>query len=291
MSTTWSSLNIAFIGAGSMAEAVIRGLIDQGGMRPEQIFVTNRSNAIRLQELEQAYGIRQSLQREDKERAIREADVVVIAFKPKDAVEGVRSLQGMLEERQLLVSVIAGLSIETMSGLLGNRAIPVARTMPNTSSTIGLGATGLSFSSAVTEEQRGIAEQMFRSTGIVSVVQEPLLDVITGLSGSGPAYIYYMMEAMIEGGVQGGLDRDEARRLTVQTVLGAARMVETTGEDPSDLRRKVTSPNGTTQAALELLAGRGFPEAVTQAVLRSASRAAEIGSALGESAAAPDKKD
>ncbi|MEK8129764.1 pyrroline-5-carboxylate reductase [Paenibacillus filicis] len=289
MSTTWSSLNIAFVGAGSMAEAIIRGLVQAGGVHPEQIFVTNRSNAERLQELEQAYGVRHSLQDAEKEQAVRDADVVVIAFKPKDAIEGIRALQGQLTERQLLVSVIAGLSIDTITGLLGNPAIPVARTMPNTSSTIGLGATGLSFSATASQEQRSIAEQMFRSTGIVSIVEEPLLDSITGLSGSGPAYIYYMMEAMIEGGVQGGLDRDEARRLTVQTVLGAARMVETTGEEPADLRRKVTSPNGTTQAALDLLASRGFPEAVAQAVLRSSSRAGEIGAALSQSAASPNK--
>ncbi|SDC75809.1 pyrroline-5-carboxylate reductase [Paenibacillus sp. UNCCL117] len=289
MSTTWSSLNIAFIGAGSMAEAIIRGLVGQGGIHPEQIFVTNRSNEDRLQELQQTYGVRQSLHQAEKELAIREADVVVIAFKPKDALEGVRGLQSLLSERQLLVSVIAGLSIETICGLLGNNAMPVARTMPNTSSTIGLGATGLSFSAAATETQRAAAEHIFRSTGIVSVVEERLLDAITGLSGSGPAYIYYMMEAMIEGGVQGGLDRDEARRLTVQTVLGAGRMVETTGQEPAELRRKVTSPNGTTQAALELLESRGFPEAVAQAVLRSASRAAEIGSSLSDSAALPNK--
>ncbi|MED4604493.1 pyrroline-5-carboxylate reductase, partial [Paenibacillus validus] len=227
MSNTLASINIAFIGAGSMAEAVIRGLIDKGGVQGERIFVANRSNAARLQELQQTYGIRYTQDEAAKEQAIRQADVVVIAFKPKDAAEGVRLLRGLLNERQLLVSVIAGLSIETISGLLENPRMPVVRTMPNTSSTIGLGATGISFSAAVNAEQRQIATDMFRSTGIVSIVDEPLLDTVTGLSGSGPAYIYFMMEAMIEGGVQGGLNREEARRLTVQTVLGAARMVET----------------------------------------------------------------
>lgn len=289
MSNTLSSKHIAFIGAGSMAEAVIRGLIDKGGVPGERIFVANRSNAARLQELQQTYGVRYSLDEAAKEQAFRQADIVVIAFKPKDAVEGVRNLRGLLNERQLLVSVIAGLSIETMSVLLGNSRIPIVRTMPNTSSTIGLGATGISFSASVNDEQRQMATDMFQSTGIVSIVDEPLLDAITGLSGSGPAYIYFMMEAMIEGGVQGGLDREEARRLTVQTVLGAARMVETTGEEPAELRRKVTSPNGTTQAALELMAGRGFSEAVTQAVLRSAERASEIGATISDSVTSQNK--
>ncbi|MGG2199414.1 MULTISPECIES: pyrroline-5-carboxylate reductase [Paenibacillus] len=289
MSNTLASINIAFIGAGSMAEAVIRGLIDKGGVQGERIFVANRSNAARLQELQQTYGIRYTQDEAAKEQAIRQADVVVIAFKPKDAAEGVRLLRGLLNERQLLVSVIAGLSIETISGLLENPRMPVVRTMPNTSSTIGLGATGISFSAAVNAEQRQIATDMFRSTGIVSIVDEPLLDTVTGLSGSGPAYIYFMMEAMIEGGVQGGLNREEARRLTVQTVLGAARMVETTGEEPAELRRKVTSPNGTTQAALELMAGRGFSETVTQAVLRSAERASEIGAAISDSVTSQNK--
>ncbi len=242
-----------------------------------------------MQELQQTYGIRYTQDEAAKEQAIRQADVVVIAFKPKDAAEGVRLLRGLLNERQLLVSVIAGLSIETISGLLENPRMPVVRTMPNTSSTIGLGATGISFSAAVNAEQRQIATDMFRSTGIVSIVDEPLLDTVTGLSGSGPAYIYFMMEAMIEGGVQGGLNREEARRLTVQTVLGAARMVETTGEEPAELRRKVTSPNGTTQAALELMAGRGFSETVTQAVLRSAERASEIGAAISDSVTSQNK--
>ncbi|MED4609938.1 pyrroline-5-carboxylate reductase family protein, partial [Paenibacillus validus] len=206
MSNTLASINIAFIGAGSMAEAVIRGLIDKGGVQGERIFVANRSNAARLQELQQTYGIRYTQDEAAKEQAIRQADVVVIAFKPKDAAEGVRLLRGLLNERQLLVSVIAGLSIETISGLLENPRMPVVRTMPNTSSTIGLGATGISFSAAVNAEQRQIATDMFRSTGIVSIVDEPLLDTVTGLSGSGPAYIYFMMEAMIEGGVQGGLN-------------------------------------------------------------------------------------
>ncbi|UUZ96032.1 hypothetical protein LJK87_17665 [Paenibacillus sp. P25] len=130
---------------------------------------------------------------------------------------------------------------------------------------------------------------MFESTGIVSVVKESLLDIVTGVSGGGPAYIYYMMEAMIEGAIRGGLEPEEARKLTVQTVLGAAKMVETTGEAPAELRRKVTSPNGTTEAAIHTLDSLGFPEAVTRAVLRAAERAGEMGAAISASAASHTK--
>ncbi|WP_281888054.1 pyrroline-5-carboxylate reductase [Paenibacillus sp. YYML68] len=289
MSNLLSTLRIAFVGAGSMAEAIIRGLLNKGGMRGDQIFVTNYTNRIRLDELENNYGVRTSQLPEEKEAAIRSADVVVIAFKPKDAADGITALRGLLHERQLLVSVIAGLSIATIHDLLQSSSIPVVRTMPNTSSTIGLGATGISFCPSVSDAQQAAAIDMFQSIGITSIVAEPLLDTITGLSGSGPAYIYYMMEAMIEGAVRGGLDREAARLFTVQTVLGAARMVEETGEEPAELRHKVTSPNGTTQAALELLAERGFQEAASQAVLRAAERAGEIGAAISDAAASYTK--
>ncbi|MBP1156239.1 MULTISPECIES: pyrroline-5-carboxylate reductase [unclassified Paenibacillus] len=289
MTQSLSHMKITFVGAGSMAEAIIRGLITKGGVHGENIFVMNRTNHARLEELRERYGVRYSVIESEKEDAIRSGHIVVLAFKPKDAAEGLIGIKHLLSAEQLLISVIAGLTTDTMKELLGGADYSIVRTMPNTSSTIGLGATGISFSSHVSPEGRQIAIQMFESTGVVSVVEEPLLDTITGVSGSGPAYIYYMMEAMIQGGIQGGLAPEEARRLTVQTVLGAASMVEATGENPSDLRLKVTSPNGTTQAALETLDSHGFPEAVTKAVLRAAERAGEMGAAISASVTSQTK--
>lgn len=289
MTQNLSQAKITFIGAGSMAEAIVRGLVSGSFGDPARIVVLNRSDRAKLESLHRQYGVSFETEADRRDEAIRSADVVVLAFKPKDAVEGLLSLKPLLRKEQLLVSVIAGMSIDTMEGILGTSGQPIVRTMPNTSSTIGLGATGISFSSGVSAEQKLLATQMFESTGIVSVVKESLLDIVTGVSGSGPAYIYYMMEAMIEGAIRGGLEPEEARKLTVQTVLGAAKMVETTGEAPAELRRKVTSPNGTTEAAIHTLDSLGFPEAVTRAVLRAAERAGEMGAAISASAASHTK--
>jgi len=152
--------------------------------------------------------------------------------------------------------------------------------MPNTSSTIGLGATGISFSKEVDEQGRRLALNMFEAVGITSVIEEERLETLTGISGSGPAYIYYMMEAMIAGGIRGGLSAEQSTELTVQTVLGAARMVQQTGENPAVLRKKVTSPNGSTQAALEVLDKGDFFETVIAAVNRCAERSREMGADL-----------
>ncbi|MCS7459302.1 pyrroline-5-carboxylate reductase [Paenibacillus doosanensis] len=285
-----SSASITFVGAGSMAEAIVRGLTSQQDGNPSRITMINRSNQERLMELHERYGVSCAADDAAKAAAIAQADVIVAAFKPKDAIEGLKALAPQLTSGQLLVSVIAGLSISTIEAVIGVSGQPIVRTMPNTSSSIGLGATGLSFSAAVSAEQRQLAIDIFASTGIVSVVEESKLDIVTGVSGSGPAYIYYMMEAMIEGGIRGGLSPEAARELTVQTVLGAAKMVELTGEEPAELRRKVTSPNGTTQAAIETLDRHDFAVGVTQAVLRCAERAAELGDAITSQAATVQSK-
>jgi len=288
MSLTTAS--ITFVGAGSMAEAIVRGLAQQPDGDAARITVLNRQDTARLLSLQESYGVSYAADTAGKNSAIADADIVVVAFKPKDAIEGLRSIASLLKPSQLLVSVIAGLSIATIETILGTSGQPIARTMPNTSSSIGLGATGISFSSSVTPEQQQLAIDMFKSTGIVSVVDESKLDIVTGVSGSGPAYIYYMMEAMIEGGIRGGLSPEAAKELTVQTVLGAAQMVQLTGENPADLRRKVTSPNGTTQAALETMDAHQFSEGVTKAVLRSAERAGELGEAISAQASAVETK-
>lgn len=272
---------IVFVGAGAMAEAILRGLLDQRKALPEQITMTNRQNIERLAALNSRYGVLTAQEPSAKNRAIEEADIIVAAMKPKDVVASFNELKPLLQPRQLFVSLIAGLTIAKMEQLL-ELPLPIVRTMPNTSSTIGLGSTGISFSSKVTQEQQRIALDMFKSVGEVGVFDEPLIEVVTGVSGSGPAYIYYMMEAMIAAGVEGGLSEDAARQLTVQTVLGAAQMVKLTQENPAELRRKVTSPNGSTQAAIEVLDQHGFAAAVRAAVHRCSERAAEMGREIGK---------
>ncbi len=271
--------NIVFYGAGSMAEAIVRGMISRSVVSSDKIIMLNRSGSERLAELRSRYGVIGSNDSVQKIEYLRNAPVIVLAMKPKDAAEALRSLGAILSADQLIVSVIAGLSIRTIQGLLGTQQ-PVVRTMPNTSSSIGLGATGLAFSNQVDEAGRRLALNIFEAVGLTTVIDEERMETLTGISGSGPAYIYYMMEAMIAAGIRGGLPVEQSTELTVQTVLGAARMVQQTGETPAALRKKVTSPNGSTQAALEVLDKGEFFETVIAAVNRCAERSREMGMAL-----------
>ncbi|MFD2332078.1 pyrroline-5-carboxylate reductase [Cohnella sp. GCM10020058] len=274
---------ICFYGAGSMAEAIIRGLVDTGTAPAGNITVFNRSNLGRLAELRGRYGVLTADSEAARQDALLTSDVIVLAMKPKDAAAALKALAPSLRAEQLLVSLIAGLSIETIRGLT-SASQPVVRTMPNTSSSIGLGATGIAFSEGLAEEAQRLALDMFGAVGIAQVVEERLLEAVTAVSGSGPAYIYFIMEAIIAAGVAQGLTPEAAHELTVQTVRGAADMVRLTGEQPSELRRKVTSPNGTTQAAIETLQRLGVDEAFSAAMNRCADRAGELGRAIAEEA-------
>lgn len=274
---------ITFFGAGAMAEAIAKGLIARKVVSSEKITMFNRSNQDRLTELQRKYNVTTAADAASKEASLTQADLIILSMKPKDAAESLRYLGPLLSKRQVVVSVIAGLTIETIQSLLG-RTAAVVRTMPNTSSSIGLGATGIAFSPEVTEEDRQIVNTVFEAIGTITLIEEEQFETLTGISGSGPAYIYYMMEAMVEAGVRGGLTAEQAHDLTVQTVLGAARMVQLTGEAPATLRKNVTSPNGSTQAAIEVMSKGHFNETVIAAVQRCAERSREMGEELKEAA-------
>jgi pyrroline-5-carboxylate reductase len=277
-----ASLQLCFYGAGSMAEAIVRGLINEKLVEPKRISMLNRQNAERLTELNERYGVQTIVQGSNNEAYLRDADIIFLAMKPKDAAEAIASIKPLALPKQLFISVIAGLSISAIEQLLGGKA-SVVRAMPNTSSTIGLGATGISYSENVTPQQRLLTEAIFSSVGINAVVDESLQQAVTGVSGSGPAYVYYFMESMIASATQLGLSEEAAKELVIQTVLGAAEMVRYTGEEPAELRRKVTSPNGTTQAAIEVMVENRFSETIIKAVKRSAERAGELGAAIERS--------
>lgn len=276
MTSYLENKRIAFIGAGSMAEAIIRGLVTKEIAKPELLYAVNRSNQEQLETLHKQYGLNVTAEPEEKLSFIRNADVVVVAMKPKDVKQAFGAFSEALNAGQLLISVVAGLSIATIKALVP-AGMPVARTMPNTSSTIGLGATGIAFSEGTTPALQDTALTIFRAIGEARVVPETLINAVTGVSGSGPAYVYYFLEALIEAGVEGGLDPQLARDLAVQTVLGAASMVQQTQEDPAELRRKVTSPNGTTQAAIEVFDQQQLKETIQAGVRRCIERAKEIG--------------
>ncbi|MED1955008.1 pyrroline-5-carboxylate reductase [Brevibacillus centrosporus] len=264
---------IGFLGAGSIVEAMLSGILKKGLLSSDRIYVTNRSNSERLDHLAGTYGVNTT---HDKFEVIAASDILILAMKPKDSGEALKELRGAVHEGQLVISVIAGVSTTLIGEWLGVNC-PIIRTMPNTSSAVGLSATGIAANHSVTEEQLQLATHLFESIGTVYSVAEEELDIVTGLSGSGPAYVYYLVEAMMGAGATAGLDREMARQLTLQTVLGAAHMLMDTREDPAILRKKVTSPGGTTQAGMEVLESYRFQEAVTSAILRASERSREMG--------------
>lgn len=266
---------ICFAGAGAMAEAIMRGLIATGAAKPEQICVLNRSNQSALISLQERYGVQPALTETERNKRLTEADIVLLAMKPKDAPSALAAMKSQLSPVALIVSVIASLPLRAMKQALGPDALLV-RTMPNTSSTIGFGTTGLCFSDNVNEAQRMSALALFEAVGEAIIVEEDKIDAVTAISGSGPAYFYYMMEAMIAAGVKLGFDEETAKQLTTQTILGAANMVKQTGESPAVLRENVTSPGGITQAALASLGKDRVADAMERAIQRGTERAREI---------------
>lgn len=264
---------IGFLGAGSISEAMLSGILKKGLLSAKQILVSNRNNQDRLDQLADAYQVQVT---QDRKLLVDTSDILILAMKPKDAAEALMELRGTVRPGQLVISVIAGVATSLIEEWLGVECA-IIRTMPNTSSAIGLSATGLACNRYVTEEQLELATRLFESIGTVFTVAEEELDIVTGLSGSGPAYIYYLVEAMVGAGAKAGLCRETARQLTLQTLLGAAHMLLDTSEDPALLRQKVTSPGGTTQAGLEVLQSYQFQEAVTSAILRATERSRELG--------------
>jgi pyrroline-5-carboxylate reductase len=264
---------ICFLGAGSMAEAMIAGVIRQGVCRPEQITAVNRGNRERLSQLRQKYGI---IVDRTKERAVREANVLILAAKPKDMAQALQEIADWVGPDTLVISVAAGLSLSWLEGELPE-GTAVIRAMPNTSAAVSLSVTAMAAGRHAGERETALAGHFLSSIGRVFVVDESQMDAVTGLAGSGPAYFYYMIEAMVEAGIEAGLPLDMSRDMALLTMAGAAEMLKATGEAPEALRRKVTSPGGTTQAGIEALEQAGFSQTVISAVLRAAARSQEMG--------------
>ena len=266
------SARIAFIGGGNMAASLVGGMIARG-FRADRITVTDIS-AERLRLLETQYGVAVT---ESNPDAAREADVVLLAVKPQQMAEVAGALAPVLAGRPVLVvSIAAGITIAKLQGWLG-AGTAVVRCMPNTPALVQAGATGLFASPEVDAAQRALAHAMLDAVGIALWLDsEDQLDAVTAVSGSGPAYFFLVMEAMIAAGRALGLDEKLARQLTLQTALGAAQMAITSDEEPGELRRKVTSPGGTTQAALTVLEAARLRDTFLQALVAARDRSREL---------------
>lgn len=269
---TLGTQTISVIGAGNIGKALIGGLLRKGYLPPESIRATRRRphgvGALR----ESFPGI---LAGSDNSWAVDGASLVIIAVKPQNAAGVIEEIRGSVAAGTLVVSVLAGLTTEAISASFG-QALPVVRTMPNTPMLVEEGATAIAAGEHATREHMEVVRRMFEAVGTVEEVPERMMDAATGLSGSGPAYVYMLIEALTDAGVKQGLQRPIAFRLATQTVLGAARLVSRTGKHPAILRDEVTTPGGTAIAAIAELEAHGLRTMFINAVATATNRSKEL---------------
>jgi pyrroline-5-carboxylate reductase len=262
---------IGFIGGGRMAEALISGVLSARLFEAGKICVAD-PDATRQDHLKRHYGVHVGLTHDEVARA---SDVVMLAVKPQVIADVLRGLGKGISNR-LVVSVAAGVPINRIQELLGPQAA-IIRAMPNTPAMVGAGMTALAVGPGVESDAVARVQQIFESVGKVVLLEERLMDAVTGLSGSGPAYIFLAIEAMADGGVKMGLPRETASVLAAQTVLGAARMVLESGQHPARLKDQVASPGGTTIAGLHRLEQGGLRATLMDAVEAATKRSQELG--------------
>jgi pyrroline-5-carboxylate reductase len=276
---------LVFVGAGSMAEAMISGIGANGLLPGDQIWVTNKQDANRLNTLEQRYGVKTTY---DYDELFSDVDAVVLAMKPKDAAAAIEDIKFYLAEGMLVISVLAGVSIEAIEAASG-KSLAVARAMPNTSAAIGKSATALAVNEHVTGMQKMLVKELFNTVGLTAIVAECQLDAVTGLSGSGPAYIYYLVEAMEKSAAEIGLEKHTAKQLIIQTLLGAAEMLTKSDKEPAQLRFDVTSPGGTTEAGISILEQHGVQSAFISCIKEATAQSKRLGHLLGNEIAAANR--
>jgi pyrroline-5-carboxylate reductase len=263
---------LGFLGAGNMAAALIKGLLHGAVIDPGRILASD-VKAERLEQLHAAHGIRTTM---DNHQLLRESDVLVLAVKPQVIDKVLTEIGRDVRADQLVISVAAGVPIEALESRLpaGSR---VVRTMPNTPATVQAGATAISAGAHANADDMRIARELFEAVGRVVVLDEGLLDAVTGLSGSGPAYVMLIVEALADGGVKVGLHRDTALLLAAQTVFGSAKLLLETGEHPGRLKDMVTSPGGTAIAGLHTLESGALRKTLIDAVESATLRSAQLG--------------
>ncbi len=267
---------ITFLGAGNMANALIKGLV-RAGTQASLITATVKRKE-KQHELEQAHGIRVGF---DNLAAAHAAEVIVLCVKPQAMNKLLTQIAPAVDSHKLIVSIAAGVPIAAIERRFGAGA-RIVRTMPNTPALVGLGATAIAGGEHATEEDIALVTKIFDAVGMTTVLDEVLLDAVTGLSGSGPAYIFLIIEALSDAGVKVGLSRHTALKLAAQTVLGSAHLLLETGQHPGHLKDQVTSPGGTAIAGLHTLEAGGLRTTLIDAVEAATRRAKELGDAFLE---------
>ena len=263
---------VGFLGAGQMATALAKGWLAAGLIDAKRSRAADPIPASR-DAFGAATGIRTTAANVE---VVNDADLIVLAVKPQIMAGVLAEIAPKIQSRHLVVSIAAGVTLDQLSASLGT-ATRIIRVMPNTPCLVGASATGIAAGPAAKAEDTALVKTLFAAVGTALVVPESQLDAVTGLSGSGPAYVYVMIEAMADGGVKAGLPRETALALAAQTVFGAAKMVLETKQHPAVLKDAVASPGGTTIAGLHALEQAGFRGAVMDAVVAATNRATELG--------------
>ncbi len=263
--------NMVILGGGNMGTSLLRGVLKAKLTPPERITVVDIHKG-KLDDLAKNYEVHVDT---DPTAHIPGAAVIILAIKPQTLKEVLDAVKGAVRPDQLVISVVAGVESTYIRDRLGKNN-PVIRCMPNIAATVDAAASALSGCPPVTDEHFALAEAIFSAVGVVVRVDEHHLDAVTGLSGSGPAYIYMVIEALCDGGVKMGLPRDIAMKLATQTVLGAAKLVSETGVHPATLKDQVTTPGGTTIAAIHELEERGLRAMLISAVVTATEKSRDL---------------
>ncbi|MGI5861771.1 MAG: pyrroline-5-carboxylate reductase [Myxococcales bacterium] len=263
---------ITFIGAGNMAEAMVRGLLHAGAAAAGDITASDRREE-QIELFSKTFGVNTTT---NNLEAAQGADVVVLSIKPQVMNQVLDQIASAIGPNKLVISLAAGVPIAALERKLG-RGAHIVRAMPNTPALVAAGATALACGEHATETDLQVARALFNSVGITVVVEESLLDAVTGLSGSGPAYVFLIIEALSDAGVKVGLPRHMAQKLAAQTVLGAAKLLIETHSHPGQLKDMVTSPGGTAIAGLHTLEAGGLRTTLINAVETATKRASELG--------------
>src|SRR4030042_4171940 len=258
---------ISFIGGGNMAEAMLRGLLKKKIITPKQLLVSEPREE-RIQFLSQKYRIHVT---SDNKAAVRFGEIIILAVKPQIIKGVVQESAGVVPSKHVIISIAAGITIAFIASQTGKDK-RIVRAMPNTPSQIGEGAIALCGGGKATPHDIRVARDIFAAVGTTVMIPEAQMDAVPGLAGSGPAYIFLIIEALTDGGVKMGLPRDVAQSLVLQTIIGSGRMVVETGDHPSTLKDLVTSPGGTTIAGLQVLEEKGIRGALINAVVAASAR-------------------
>ena len=265
------NIMLGFIGCGNMAQAMLKGILSKGLFQKEDVIVSRR-NEEALKVIGDELGIRITT---DNKEVAEMADVLVLAIKPYQFAQVIPEIAESVKENALIISIAAGQTISNIENLFG-KTIKLVRTMPNTPALVLAGATGMCFNANVTEEEKEQAVKLFESFGVVAQVEESMIDTVIGVSGSAPAYIFMVIEAMADAAVADGMPRAQAYELAAQTVYGSAKMVLETGKHPGELKDMVCSPGGTTIEAVRVLEEKGLRSAIIEGQMACVKKAREL---------------